>query len=65
MIVVSRNDITTIMESLTAITMMITLVRTKVILFIVLPMIAIYFLLSLTAITMERMAILGGRMIVF
>ena len=64
-IVVGLTAITTIMASLTAIAMMITLVRTTNILFVDLPTVDTSFMVSLTAITMESVAILGGRMVVF
>ena len=64
-IVVSLTAITTIMVSLTAITMMVTIVVRVQIGIAVLPTVAITFLVSLTAITKERVGIQGGRMVVF
>ena len=53
------------MVSLTAINMMVTIVVRVQIGITVLPTVAITFLVSLTAITKERVGILGGRMVVF
>ena len=64
-IVVSLTAITTIMVSLTAITMMVTIVVRVTIGIVVLPTVTITFLVSLTAITKERVGIQGGRMVVF
>ena len=63
-IVVSLTAITTIMASLTAIAMMSTLVTTKLRQFVVLPTVATFFTVSLAAITVKRVVILGGRMVV-
>ena len=63
--VVSLTAITTIMASLTAIAMMSTLVTTKLRQFVVLPTVATFFTVSLAAITVKRVVILGGRMVVF
>ena len=63
-IVVISNAITTIMASSNDIAMMITLVGAEKSQFVVLPKMVTYFMVSLTAITVEEVVILGGRMIV-